>query len=198
LPYKSSGFEQLADELDFALSTRFLAMDMSAFDGSDGLNAAEGRLGRSQWPKAMAIAKEPLDGGVIAFDGGVGDDLIFGQGGNDTISGGGDDDTIEGGAGDDVLSGDGGEAATVLPVVPAGNLITNGDFTDDFDGWTVNNVTGAAPAATGTGNEAAFNTQDEDTYGDSISQTFDANIGQTQTVSLDLIENDGGNGDHTF
>ena len=47
-PNKPSGFEQLMDERDFALSTTFLVMDMSAFDGSDGFNTAQGRLSRTQ------------------------------------------------------------------------------------------------------------------------------------------------------
>ncbi|MCK0149277.1 DUF4214 domain-containing protein [Marivita sp. S6314] len=34
------------------------------------------------------------------FDGGVGSDLVFGQGGNDRLTGGADDDTLLGGAGD--------------------------------------------------------------------------------------------------
>ena len=45
---ESSDFEQPADERDLAFDTRFLVMDMPAFDGFDGFNAAEGRLGRSQ------------------------------------------------------------------------------------------------------------------------------------------------------
>lgn len=44
----SCGFEQLADERDFAFDAKLLVMDMSAFDGSDGFNAANSRFGGSQ------------------------------------------------------------------------------------------------------------------------------------------------------
>ncbi len=43
-------------------------MDVAVFDASDGLNPAQGRLGRSQGSKALLIAEEPFQGGMIAFD----------------------------------------------------------------------------------------------------------------------------------
>lgn len=54
--------------LDLALDARCLAMDVPAFDGADCLDAAEGRFGRSQGSKALAIAKQPLQRGVVALD----------------------------------------------------------------------------------------------------------------------------------
>ena len=42
-------------------------MDVAAFDGSDGLDAAQVCFGRSQGSKAMAIVKEPLQGCMIAL-----------------------------------------------------------------------------------------------------------------------------------
>ena len=48
LSYKLIDFKQLANERDFAFSTRFLVMDMPTLDGSDGFNTVQGCLGRSQ------------------------------------------------------------------------------------------------------------------------------------------------------
>ena len=44
----SSSAKQLIDKFDLAADTSLLAMDVSAFNGSDGFGAAEGRLGLSQ------------------------------------------------------------------------------------------------------------------------------------------------------
>lgn len=169
----------------------YITIDYNNVDAAYGNHAI--RIGDIE---LTAIPDAPAAGDADDIDGGIGDDLIFGQGGNDTLSGGADNDTIDGGAGDDVILGDNGQTATVLPVVPAGNALTNGDFSNGLTGWTVTNITDAAPGTSG--GTAAFNRANETTYGDSILQTFDANIGQTQTVSLDLIENNAGNGAHTF
>ncbi|BCH14411.1 calcium-binding protein [Mesorhizobium sp. L-2-11] len=47
-----------------------------------------------------------------AFNGGTGDDLVFGRDGNDRIQGGAGNDTLDGGGGDDILDG-GGDNDTV-------------------------------------------------------------------------------------
>ena len=76
--------------------------------------------------------------------------------------------------------------------------IINGDFSARGFGWTVRNPTGGAgPEFLSTG-FVAFNSSNEAAYGDSIEQNFTAAVGITQTVSMDLIENNGGVGDHTF
>ena len=106
---------------------------------------------------------------------------------DDVILGGAGGDTITGGAGNDTIYGDAGE----------GNLITNGDFSSGLTGWTVNNPTGGTGPVAG-GGDVSFNSADEGVYGDSIEQSFLSGIGIEHTLSLDLIENNVGTGDHTF
>lgn len=80
--------------------------------------------------------------------------------------------------------------------MPSGK-ITNGDFSAGETGWTVNNPTGgAAPSVFG--GAFYFNGSNEAVYGDSIEQTFSAPVGETQTVTMDLIESNGGTATHTF
>ncbi len=64
----SCGFEQMRDELDLPRDAWFFVMNMAAFDGSDCFDAAEGRLGGSQRPEALAISEWPFHGGMVALD----------------------------------------------------------------------------------------------------------------------------------
>ena len=124
--------------------------------------------------------------------GGLGDDLLSGFGNTDTLEGGLGNDTILGGEGDDLIHGD------ATAVVAGGNRITNGDFSNGMDGWIINNPSGnSTPTENGDG-RASFNTGNETTFGDSIQQSFDANAGQVYQLSLNLYENGGGSGNHTF
>lgn len=43
-------------------------MDVAAFDGSDGLNPTHSCFGLSQGSKALAVAKEPFHGCMIALN----------------------------------------------------------------------------------------------------------------------------------
>jgi len=43
-------------------------VNVGAFDGADCLDAAKGRLGRSQGSEAMPVSEEPFHGRVIALD----------------------------------------------------------------------------------------------------------------------------------
>jgi hypothetical protein len=64
----STGFERLSDEVDFAMDARLLVVDVSAFDGSDSLDPAQGCFGRSQGPKALPVSQEPCQRSMVAFD----------------------------------------------------------------------------------------------------------------------------------
>lgn len=118
---------------------------------------------------------------------GAGDDIVASGAGNDTIHAGSGNDSVDGGAGNDTIFGD----------PESGDLISNGDFNSGLAGWTVNNPTGGAGPVAGSG-DVSFNSSDEAVYGDSIQQDFAAPIGVEHTLSLDLIENNGGTGDHSF
>ncbi len=134
----------------------FTVLDMDAGDGmvdegEDELTGFEAiRFGRV----TLEVVETGTDAGDIligseraadgsaeaAFDGGAGDDMIFGFGGGDTIAGGEGGDVIAGGAGDDTLYGhsaesNGGEAEGVIDTAafggaPSGFRITAelGDF----------------------------------------------------------------------
>ncbi len=75
--------------------------------------------------------------------------------------------------------------------------ITNGDFSALGTGWTVNNPTGGNPPIFWL-DAVSFNGSDETVYGDSIQQTFSASVGVTQTVTMDLFEDNPVGGVHTF
>lgn len=79
-----------------------------------------------------------------------------------------------------------------------GEKISNGNFSSGLTGWAVSNPSGGNPPSNSAAGVVSFNTGNETTYGDSIEQTFSAAVGSTQTVSLQLIEDNGGNADHTF
>ena len=126
------------------------------------------------------------------IEAGDGNDVIVAGAGDDIVLGGAGDDSLAGGAGNDLIYGDTGGSALI------GNRITNGDFSAGLTGWTIGNPTGgAAPMEYGDG-RASFNNNEEAVYGDSIRQTFQAAVGQQQTLTLDLLENGSGVGNHTF
>lgn len=161
---------------------RNLNVDMNTGTVSDGVGGAE---------VFSNIENITTAGGDDTITGDTGNNVIDAGAGDDTIEGGADDDSIDGGTGNDLIYGDRSE------VFAAGNRLTNGDFSNGLSDWTVNNVAGTAPAVYSDG-RVSFNNNDETQYGDSIQQSFDANVGQEYTVTLDLFEDDGGNGDHTF
>jgi Ca2+-binding RTX toxin-like protein len=66
---------------------------------------------------------EHLGIGSQTFDGGPGNDVIFGERGNDTLNGNGGDDSLYGGIGDDVLRGG-----------PGNDLLSGGFGADSIDG----------------------------------------------------------------
>ncbi|MEP3588849.1 MAG: hypothetical protein ABJN18_04735, partial [Marinobacter sp.] len=43
-------------------------LDVTSLDGSYCFDAAQGRLGRSERPEALAVAEEALHGSVVALD----------------------------------------------------------------------------------------------------------------------------------
>ncbi|MEM7745431.1 MAG: calcium-binding protein, partial [Pseudomonadota bacterium] len=77
------------------------------------------------------------------------------------------------------------------------NILTNGDFSNGLTGWTVDNPTGGPPPGV-VGGTVAFNRGGETLFGDSIDQDIVTTVGNTYAVTLDLIENNGGNSSHTF
>lgn len=62
------GSEQFTDEVDLASDASLLVVDMTAFDASHCLNAAEGRLCRKQRSETLSATEEPPRGGVVALD----------------------------------------------------------------------------------------------------------------------------------
>ncbi|MCZ4352507.1 Hint domain-containing protein [Roseovarius aestuarii] len=76
--------------------------------------------------------------------------------------------------------------------------IINGDFSSGLGGWTINNPTGGAGPVIHDPGKVSFNSSNESVYGDSIEQSFTAAIGRTQTVQMDLIENNTGVSNHSF
>ncbi len=156
------------------------------------------------------------DGEDNVLDGGpAGADLLIGRDGSDTLSGGDENDTLAGGAGDDSLSGGDGEDSlaggsgsdTIVggdgddditgDNFDFGNEIFNGDFALGTAGWTLvdGNSDGFLPAFNGDG--LSFNANDRPA-GDAIQQSFIAQVGVEHTISLDLIEANGGVANHTF
>ena len=93
--------------------------------------------------------------GDDSVDAGAGDDSVDAGAGNDIVQGGSGSDTIIAGAGDDSIQGD------LASEVPAGNIVTNGDFTlgtsganNAPDGWTLTGAGGlftSAPRTEGQG-----------------------------------------------
>ncbi|WP_225025954.1 calcium-binding protein [Xinfangfangia pollutisoli] len=75
----------------------------------------------------------PNDDSIRGYNG---NDSIEAGLGNDSAEGGHDNDTIHGGSGDDTLSGDG--PSYVIPGTPATNsqLVSNGTFASNMNGWT--------------------------------------------------------------
>ncbi len=128
----------------------FTVMDMDAGDGAvdEGMDELTGFEAVRFGDVTFSIVETGTGAGEIligsdlaadgsataAFDGGGGDDMIFGFGGGDTIAGGAGGDVIAGGAGDDTLYGHtagivGGEAEGVVDMAvfggsPSGYRIT--------------------------------------------------------------------------
>jgi Ca2+-binding RTX toxin-like protein len=74
------------------------------------------------------------------FDGGAGDDWVYGNGGNDKLNGGDGWDNLNGGAGDDVLSGGlgvdtltGGDGFDTFVFTKGAGIATVTDFNGSFD-----------------------------------------------------------------
>ena len=134
------------------------------------------------------LSGSQLDNQIWGRDGG---DQIFGNAGNDTIRGEGGSDSIYAGEGDDVIVGDEALATT-------DNLLTNGDFSNNLTGWTINNPTGGTGPANSGASDASFNSNNETVYGDGIEQSFASEVGQTHFASLTLGELGNGNSNHTF
>ena len=79
------------------------------------------------------------------------------------------------------------------------NILTNGDFSNGLTGWSVSNPSGNdAPGVFNNSGVVSFNSGNQTGFGDSIQQSFDATVGNTYAVSLDLIENNSGSAAHTF
>ena len=66
--WSRGGFEEAGDEFDLAWDAGLFVVDMAAFDGPDRLEAAQGGFGGSEREEALAVAKEPFHGGVVALD----------------------------------------------------------------------------------------------------------------------------------
>lgn len=66
------------------------------------------------------------------FDGGAGNDAVFGRGGDDNLSGGADNDVVGGGRGNDVLYGNDGD--DVLSGGAGNDTLYGGDNDDRLDG----------------------------------------------------------------
>ncbi len=95
-----------------------------------GVDAVQGGAGNDTIVAAPIAAGaqceetcEHLGVGSQTFDGGPGNDVIFGERGNDTLNGGGGEDSLYGGIGDDVLRGG-----------PGNDLLSGGFGADSIDG----------------------------------------------------------------
>ena len=95
-----------------------------------GVSSVQGGAGNDTIVAAPIAAGAPCTGeclhlgvGSQTFDGGPGDDVIFGERGNDTLNGGEGDDSLYGGIGDDRLRGG-----------PGNDLLSGGFGADSIDG----------------------------------------------------------------
>lgn len=95
-----------------------------------GIDTVQGGGGNDTIMAAPVAAAAPcnetcehLGVGSQTFDGGPGNDVIFGERGNDTLNGGSGDDSLYGGIGDDVLRGG-----------PGNDLLSGGFGADSIDG----------------------------------------------------------------
>lgn len=133
--------------------------------GNDTIIAAPVRAGAP-----CTGACEHLGVGSQTFDGGPGNDVIFGERGNDTLNGGEGDDSLYGGIGDDVLHGgpgddllSGGFGADYIDGEEGSDFV-RGDATLDrildsgsvFDDDTLSYATGVTPGFSNGNVERAF------------------------------------------
>jgi Ca2+-binding RTX toxin-like protein len=94
-----------------------------------GVDSVEGGAGDDVIAPAAIVAAVPFPGeqwlgvGSQTFDGGPGDDLVFGERGNDTLRGGEGSDRLYGGIGDDLLQGG-----------PGNDQLAGGHGFDSIDG----------------------------------------------------------------
>lgn len=95
-----------------------------------GISSVDGGAGNDTLLPAAITLAAPCDEtckhlgvGSQTFEGGPGNDVIFGERGNDTLKGGGGDDSLYGGIGDDVLRGG-----------PGDDLLSGGFGADYIDG----------------------------------------------------------------
>ncbi len=99
-----------------------------------GVSTVQGGGGNDTIVAAPITAAAPCTGacehlgvGSQTFNGGPGNDVIFGERGNDTLNGGEGDDSLYGGIGDDVLHGG-----------PGNDLLSGGFGADSIDGESGN------------------------------------------------------------
>ncbi len=134
--------------------------------------------------------------GSQTFDGGPGNDIVYGERGNDTLNGGGGDDRLYGGIGDDLLRGgpgndflSGGFGADSLDG-ESGDDFVRGDATLDkiADGG------GTDTLSYGTGVTPGFNNNPEKGYPPFSDYTGFPDAGGERGVYIDLAKGIGDNG----
>jgi Ca2+-binding RTX toxin-like protein len=94
----------------------------------------------------------------VEYRGGIGDDMLIGQGKNDNLQGGDGADTIYGGGGNDTISGGTQQVAGIFDTIDAGSgddLITLNQRDGEFD--TVDGGDGNDTVAGNGGNDVFFN-----------------------------------------
>ena len=112
--------------------------------------------------------------GIDTIDGGLGNDLIFGEDGSDIIDGGLDDDAILGGRGNDTITGGGGNDAITGD---SGNDTIQGGSGNDFIlGGRSNDILRGGPGDDsidgGIGNDQLFGGPGADIYTPSVGDDF--------------------------
>jgi len=119
-------------ENDAGQQTLFSIERIVAGDGRDIVNLASTRFTLGNTFIDGGLADDILWGnsGNDTINGGPGNDRIDGGPGDDIISGGDDDDTLDGGAGNDTVHGDAGNDLLIY------NPSQNVDNTDIYDGGT--------------------------------------------------------------
>ncbi len=187
----------------FGTTAEFVELDLEA--GTGTLNAAGGVNGDVETVVNFEHAVGSYGSDVVSgssgdnsLSGEDGNDTLAGRAGNDTLDGGIGADYLTGGSGDDTITGGAGNDSLAGDNLDNGNEIFNGDFSLGTAGWTLvdGNFDGFFPAVNVLGS-LSFNTNDRPA-GDSVERTFIAQVGVEHTLSLDLIEENGGVADHTF
>lgn len=183
---------------DVPAGTQFNMQAISGgYIGIDALGGApDGVVDGEETGEVMDVgyddSGQATDGGGDQITNGD-DDSITAGGGNDTVDGGADNDTIIGGLGNDsLLGGDGDDCIEVdgpFPDFLSGELLTNGDFDGNANGWTPINPTGGSqPTYFARGDGVRFNQNNEANFGDSIFQQVDTVIGETYQTSVSFAE----------